>query len=248
MDESLVGMKKGDTREVAKDYPADSPKAELAGKTLKMRVTLTTLKQRDLPAIDDELAQDVSEKYHNLGELTTDIRKRLEAQRDDIIKKRKSTLILRQLAAKNPIDLPAIMVDQQVQHQWQQMVSYFGNSTGLLDRFSGELRKNMTKSAEETLRDSLIVGTLMEEKKIECSEKDLEERYQAISDQEGVLLEKVKEEFVPESNAERLRTMIKEEKLLDELFSKASTQKGPKLTFTELLDLPPVGEEEKKSE
>ena len=77
IDEEIIGMKKNDTKEITKTYAADDKDPELAGKTKKISVTVKAIKIRDLPAIDDDLAQDVSEKYHNLEELKADLRKQI---------------------------------------------------------------------------------------------------------------------------------------------------------------------------
>ena len=62
IDDDLIGMKKGDTKEITKTYKDDDADKERAGKTKTYRVTVTQIKVRELPALDDELAQDVNEK------------------------------------------------------------------------------------------------------------------------------------------------------------------------------------------
>ena len=75
IDDEIIGMKKGDTKEISKTYAADDKDETLAGKTKKISVTVKAVKVRDLPAIDDDLAQDVSEKYSTLADLKADLKK-----------------------------------------------------------------------------------------------------------------------------------------------------------------------------
>jgi trigger factor len=87
IDDEIIGMKKDDTKEITKTYDADFADKELAGTTKKIKVTVTALKIRDLPELDDELAQDVNEKYKTLDDLKADIKKNLNAAKDIVLKK-----------------------------------------------------------------------------------------------------------------------------------------------------------------
>jgi trigger factor len=66
IDDEIVGMKRDEERTIEKTYPADFDNSELAGRSVKLAVKLTKIKEKKLPALDDELAQDVSEKYKTL--------------------------------------------------------------------------------------------------------------------------------------------------------------------------------------
>jgi len=76
-DDEVLGMKKGETKEFEKTFPEDFIDKDLAGSTLKLRVTLTALKLKKLPELDDGLAQDVDEKFKTLEDLKNSIRERL---------------------------------------------------------------------------------------------------------------------------------------------------------------------------
>ena len=78
-DDDVVGMKKNETKEITKTYDADFEDKDLAGTTKKIKVTVTALKVRNLPDLDDELAQDVNEKYNTLEDMKTDIKRNMEA-------------------------------------------------------------------------------------------------------------------------------------------------------------------------
>ena len=76
-DEEIVGMKAGEEKTIAKEYPADFEVKELAGRKLSLKVKLNTVKEKQLPEINDELAQDISDKYKSLDDLKKDIREKL---------------------------------------------------------------------------------------------------------------------------------------------------------------------------
>jgi trigger factor len=85
-DDDVVGMANGETKEFAKEFPEASEDgggaqgaSPFAGRTIKVRLALTAVKERKLPDLDDELAQDVDAKFETLDDLRKSIRDRLEA-------------------------------------------------------------------------------------------------------------------------------------------------------------------------
>jgi trigger factor len=82
-DEEVVGMKAGDSKIFPKTYPGDFEYKDLAGKTVMLSVAVSKVKQKDVPALDDELAQDVSEKYKTLEDLKKAVREQLQSALDN---------------------------------------------------------------------------------------------------------------------------------------------------------------------
>ena len=77
-DDEIVGLGAGDSKTFSKTYADDFEYKELAGKTLTLAVKVTKVKQKNLPDLDDELAQDISEKYKTLDDLKTATRAQLQ--------------------------------------------------------------------------------------------------------------------------------------------------------------------------
>ena len=78
LDEDVVGLPVGAEKTVDKSYPEDYQYQELAGKTVKVKLKVESIREKNLPAIDDELAQDINEKFETLEDLKADIRSRLD--------------------------------------------------------------------------------------------------------------------------------------------------------------------------
>ena len=109
IDDEIIGMKKNETKQITKTYSKDEKDADLAGKTKKISVTVTSLKIRNLPALDDELAQDVNEKFKTLEDLKNDIKRSLETAKNRKISELKNNSLLSQLVEKNPFDITTIL-------------------------------------------------------------------------------------------------------------------------------------------
>ena len=102
-DNELVGMKKGETKEFQKSFPDPENYEEV---TKKLKVTITALKTKTLPDLDDDLAQDVDEKYKTLEDLKNSIRDRLNNDLERRLKEIKSSKILEKIMDNTPVEIP----------------------------------------------------------------------------------------------------------------------------------------------
>jgi trigger factor len=241
LDNDIIGMKRGETKSLSKTLPADSPKQDLAGKTVRLVLTLKTLKRRDLPAIDDDLAQDVSEKYTTLSDLKADITRRLEAQRDAALRNVKAGALMAALVKRNPIDLPRSMIRVQAESQWRQMSAMFGqvssaDSDNALKNLKAEMFPNIEKSAVYKLKQSLIIQELAKDAHIECTPSDFDAEYERIAAVEDVPVERVKESFADSEEKSHLERLISERKLFDSLFARIRTEPGKTMTLSQLFE------------
>ena len=92
IDDEIIGMKKDETKDITKKYKKDDADPELAGQTKKIRVTIKAVKLRDLPALDDDFAQDCNEKYKTLADMKADIKTILSS--NSLLKRTSSTFQL----------------------------------------------------------------------------------------------------------------------------------------------------------
>ena len=240
-DDDVVGMKRGDTRQFEKSYAADDSNAELAGTTKKLSVTVKAVKIRNLPALDDDLAQDVNEKYKTLDDLKADIKKNLESAKENKIKEIKSNDLLSQLVEKNDFELPKSMVQAELDSRWRMMAQQFQTTTEQLEKMiaaSGQSKEDMlrewTGDSEKMLKSRIIVDTLLREKNISVTPEEIEAEYARIAQGAGTTVDEVKKHYADPRAKEYLIDDTKEQKLYAELFSKVKVVKGDKISFADL--------------
>lgn len=240
-DDDIIGMKKGDTKTIVKTWKKDDKDADLAGKTKKIGITLKALKLRNVPDLDDELAQDVNEKYKTLADMKADISKNLNKTLETKLREIKSNALLEQLIEKNPITLPASMVQAETQARWQMMARQFQIAPDQLEKMvgaSGQKKEDMLKQwagdSEKMLKGRLIVGNLLKERNITVTPEDVEAEYAKIANGAGISLDEVKKHYADASKKEYLIDDMKEQKLYDQLFSEIKITKGEKTTFEDL--------------
>ncbi|MGN0728299.1 trigger factor [Treponema sp.] len=241
IDNEIIGMKKDETKEIVKTYDAKDENEDLAGKTKKISVTVKFIKTRTLPALDDELAQDVSEKYKTLDDLKKDIQKGLESAKNKKIEEMKSQSLLEQLVEKNPISLPKSMVKAETESRWRMMAQQFQTTPEQLEKIvasSGDSKENVISNwigdPEKMLKSRLIVDTLIREKNISVSPEEVEAEFSKLAEESGSTVEEVKERYKDARAKEYLIDEIKEKKLFDDLYKQVKVSKGDKVSFADL--------------
>lgn len=240
-DDDIVGMRKSETKEITKTYGKDFEDKDLAGTTKKIKVTVTALKIRNLPDLDDELAQDVNEKYSTLEDMKADIARNMEAIKERRINEIKSNDLLDQLVEKYKFDLPRSMLQAELDHRWRMMAQQFGTTPEQLDKLvasSGQSKDTMlsewTGDAEKMLKSRIVVESLLKDRNITVTPEEIEREMESIAEKSGVSVDEVKKHYADPRSKEYLIDDTKERKLYEQLFAEVTIAKGDKMAFADL--------------
>ena len=241
-DDEVTGMKKNESKEIEKTYPEDFEYSELAGKTVKLRITVTAIKLKKLPDLDDDLAQDVDEKFKTLHDLKHSIRDRLSAALDQRLRSIKSDKLLEMLIENTPVIIPESMIRLELDSRWRNLARRFNtdaqglykmmtdagqNSQGFLD----EWRPDATKA----IHARLIVETMIEDLKIEASDEDADKEIDDIISRTPGSSEQIREYYRNGQMKDYMKEEIKERKLFDILFEKNTVKAGEKTNYIDLM-------------
>jgi len=241
-DEEIIGMKKGEEKVITKTYPADFEYPELAGKSKTIKVALTRLREKILPDLDDEFAQDVSEKYKTLADLKNDINTKLARELDDLVKAKKEQALLDELIARTTIEVPETMIQSSLSMRLEQMAYRFGlNSFDQLKSLFASMGKDIKDlfnewrpDVEKNLKKDLLIQKFLEEKKYEISDEDLNAEYAKIAEETSRTVDEVKKQYEKPEYQEYLKEHLLQERLFNELLAQVTVKKGAKTTFKEL--------------
>ena len=221
IDDDVIGMKKGETKEVTKKYKKDHPNEELAGQTKKIKVTLTALK--------------------TLDDLKADIKKNLNSALENRLNEIKTTALIEKLVEKNPIDLPASMCEAELNSRWRMMARQFQTTTEQLEKIitsSGQTKDQMLSEwkpdVEKALKGRIIIEKLLKDKNITVADTEVEAEYEKIAENASISVEEVKKHYADAQSKEYLVDDLKEQKLYKELFEKIKVKKGEKKAFADL--------------
>ncbi len=242
VDEDVIGMKPGEEKTVTKEYAEDYSFKEIAGTTKTVQIRLKTVKKRDMPELDDELAQDVSDKYKTLQDLKDDIRKRMVDTAEARVRETKSNNLVKKIVEGATLDVPDSMVRAELSQFWQDFIRQTGSTEENVMKMltmQGKSPENLFEewrpNAIERLKGRLVLGKIMEAENVEVTDEELEESIRERAEESGMELEEFKGYLEQQNMTEYLRDQLRETKLFDQLFEKSKIVKGEKVKFLDLM-------------
>lgn len=176
--EGVVGMNTGETKELSLTFPENYSQEKLAGKPATFSVTLKDIKEKDLPDLDDDFAQEVSE-FETLQELRETLEKRYQNEAEQKTKENKTAAIFDELLKQIDVDLPESMIKREVDFVVTQSVMQL-ESRGLDVRkiLNEELVEGMRERARPEavtrLKRTMALGEIAKQESIEVSDDELE--------------------------------------------------------------------------
>ncbi len=195
----IVGMRAGETKDVAVTFPADYGAAELAGKDAVFTMTVHEVKEPELPPLDDTFAQRVS-KSETLEAFEAELRARLDAsaaqrRRRDLIEE-----LFAKLLERHEVPLPHVMVEREIDsliNDSKQYVARYGTSWDdyltAVGKTEESFRAEYAAEAQKRVKTTLIVEAIAEAEKIEATKADIDAELDAIAGQYNQPREKVLE-------------------------------------------------------
>jgi len=179
--EGLTGQTIGDSRDIRLTLPADYPKKDLAGSDVVFRVTVKSVKERRLPALDDELARQVG-RGQTLAELRQEVHDELQEAAHQADEQRFENDVLKSLDERMEAEIPEALIDREVnrrvrelelrlQEQGVKMERYLEYTNSSLDVIKAEQRPQ----AVQKVRLELALETVAEREGLTVSDGEIEE-------------------------------------------------------------------------
>ena len=194
-EEQLVGAKAGDKVEVNVTFPENYGKEELNGKPAKFEVEVKEVKAKELPVLDDEFAKEVSE-FETLEALKEDTTKKLEEANTARAEREYEEAILRAVVENAKMDIPAVMVEQEIDRMVQnlaQRLQYQGLTLEQYFQFTGTDAEKMREYAETKVKTELVLEALQKAEKMEVLDEELKEKASEVAKLYGANDEKMVE-------------------------------------------------------
>jgi trigger factor len=260
-DDDIVGMKKGETKEITKTYGVDAPQpspkgdepevrgsplekspAPDGGQTKKIRVTLTALKEKKLPDLDDDLAQDIDEKFKTLDDLKKNIRDRLEKSLANRVRDYKVSKLLEKIIETTPVILPESMVKAEVEGRLRNLARQYGlDAARMLQMLSQggdgleDIEGKWRPSAEKALHSRLIVEKLMEDQHIEASNEEIEKEIESFAAESDMSVEDFKKRYSEDKAMEYIKDEVRERKIFDLILGENTIKTGSKMNYLDFM-------------
>jgi trigger factor len=223
--EQCVGMKKGETRTVDVEFPADFPQAALAGKKVQYDVELKEIKVKIAPVIDDAFAQEVAKM--DLAELKTRIRENMEQEKKNQASGAARTEIIQKLISGVEFDLPPSAVDEETHATVYDIVAENqarGVPATILEEKKEEIFNNAAKAAKESVKFKFIAAQIAENEKIDVTKEQLAQHIAFLAQREGLTMEKMVDRIRKNNAFGVIRQQLLRQAVLDFLLKEAKSE------------------------
>lgn len=187
-EDQVIGLATGDFKDVIVTFPENYQAEELANKEAVFKVKVHEIKRKELPALDDEFAKDVSE-FDTLDEFKSDLKKQLADRKSKEAEAEREKVLVDKVGENAEVEIPEAMVQSEVQN----MVRDFDNrlrAQGMnLDMFLGfsgqtveDLKEQMKVDAEKRVRNNLVLEQIAKAENIDASEEEINKELQDMAD------------------------------------------------------------------
>ena len=238
LDNDVIGMKKDEEKTVEKSYTEEDNIPGYAGKTVKLSIKLTELKERELPEVDDEFAQDIKDEYKTVKDMRAGIRKDLEKKAEDAMKTEKEDAVVKAIAEKTSFTIPQSMIQAELDSRWRNLIRSSSISEDQLLKFlemQGETKESFQNGWKDEvtamLRSQLVLDAIRDKENFEISEEDLNAECE----------KQLKN--VPESEKESYKEIIKDnmqfEKVIPFLLENNTFKSESKVSYKEYTEPKP---------
>ncbi|MEA2751123.1 MAG: trigger factor [Myxococcales bacterium] len=230
IDEALVGKNVGEKATAEHTFPAEHPREDFRGKKGTFTITVSDLKERVLPTIDDEFAKDIG--FDTLIALRADIHTKLEKNAKDRSETVLAEQIVDKLNSENTCDVPPSLVEQQARIMEQEVLQ---SARRMGQRITQEqynaLHVAILADAEKKVRAGLLMAAIARKNEFKVTDEDIEKGLAELAEETGKNVAKLRVEYREKSKRDILIGMILEDKILDFIETKSNIKDGdpPKL-------------------
>ena len=198
-EDQLVGHKVGEEVEVNVTFPEQYHAEELAGKPVVFKVKINGIREKEMPALDDDFVTEVSETANNVEEYKAEIRANLEKAADERAEAAFENEVLEKVCENAKVDIPAAMIDEQIDNMLRDMemrMAYQGMKLDDYFKYTGQTReqvRDMYKpQAEERVLGQLVIEAVKKAENIEATDEETDEEISKYAEQNKKSLEDFK--------------------------------------------------------
>ena len=198
-EEQLVGKNIGDDVEVNVTFPENYQAEELQGKPAVFKVKIKEIKVKELPELDDDFAQDVS-NFDTIAEYKEDLKKKLTENKEEALKREREEAVISKIIENAQMDIPEQMVDAQTRQMTQefaQRLSSQGLSIDQYMQFTGltpqKMIEELKPQALKRIQSRLVLEAVVAAENIETTEEELDKEIENMASMYQMEVDKLKE-------------------------------------------------------
>ncbi|MCI8483388.1 MAG: trigger factor [Lachnospiraceae bacterium] len=219
-EDQLIGKNAGDDVEVNVTFPEEYHAPELAGKPAVFKVKINEIKAKELPELDDEFAQDVSE-FDTLTEYKENVKNSLADRKENEARRAQEEEAIQKIVEDSQMEIPDAMIETQTRSMvddFANRIAQQGLSVEQYMQFTGttveQLMEQMKPDALKRIQSSLVLEAIAEAEKIEITEEDVDAELNNMAEMYGMEVDKLKE-YMGEREKESMKKDLAIQKAVD---------------------------------
>ncbi|MCE4965992.1 trigger factor [Staphylococcus chromogenes] len=224
-EEQLVGLKVGEEKDVEVTFPEEYHAEELAGKPATFKTKINEIKTKEVPELDDELANELDSEANTVDEYKENLRKQLAESKATEAENVQKEEAITKATDNAKVDIPDAMIKteedrmlqefaQRLQQQGLNLETYFQIS----GQSEEDLRGQMKEDAEQRVKTNLTLAAIADAENIEASDEDVEKELETMSSQFGISVDDIKSTL---GNTDIVKNDVRVKKVIDLLVNEA---------------------------
>ncbi len=225
-EEQLIGKKTGDELDVNVTFPEDYHAEDLAGKPVVFKVKINEVRYKELPELNDEFAQDVSE-FDTLAEYKEEVKKNLTKNKEDEAKRKKEDEAIEKIIEGSEMDIPEPMIETQIDSMLKEFSSRMqmqGLNMQQYMQFTGQtvdmMRDQMREEAENRIKSSLVLEQIVKDEGIEISAEEIDAKIREMAEGYKMEFDEIKKMY-GDTETDALKRQLGIEKAIDVILDNA---------------------------
>ncbi|HNY39733.1 MAG TPA: trigger factor [Bryobacteraceae bacterium] len=224
--EILAGAMPGDVRETEITYPDDYAAERLAGKTVRFKIELKTIRIKELPELNDDFAKDLGD-FQTLDEVREEVRKAISREREYVAQTEAKNSLIDSLVDAHEFPVPEAYVERQVEINLENQLRNFaaqGMDVSKIRLDWEKIKATQSDKARRDVRASLILEKVADTESIHTSQDELDNEVNRIARQQREPVAAVRLKMEKDGTLGRIASRIRTEKTLNLLFEHAVKQ------------------------
>lgn len=210
-EDGVIGMKKGETKDLNLTFPKEYNSAELAGKDVVFTVTVHEIKEKVKPEINDDFARDIDPNSKGLDDLKSKLKKGLQTEADKATQLEAFGQILEQIVKENPFEVPYSFVKEQSDRLAFNAMNQF-YQMGLNPEQVGISFEMMAQrylaQAEEQVKQAIVINEVAKLENIAVEEEDINKFLSFHAELQGRTVEEIRKELESQMQMEAVRNDV----------------------------------------
>lgn len=231
-EEQLVGLAVGEEKDVEVTFPEEYHAEELAGKPATFKTKINEIKSKEVPELDDELANELDSEANSVDEYKENLRKQLAESKATEAENAQKEEAITKATDNAEVDIPKAMIkteeDRMVQ-EFAQRLQQQGLNLETYFQISGQseedIRGQMKEDAEQRVKTNLTLAAIAEAENIDATDEDVEKELETMSSQFGISVDDIKSTL---GNTDIVKNDVRVKKVIDLLVKEAKLVEATK--------------------